>query len=73
MTARKPCPVTTCTETTPAGQVMCVKCWEALPQHVRVSIDAAMRSVRRQPTKSNKARVDTAVRNAVRIAATVRR
>lgn len=72
MNWRKACPVMTCAETMPADQVMCLKCWDALPQHVRVSIDTTMRAVKRQPTKSNKARVDTAVRNAVRIAATVR-
>lgn len=71
MSGRKACPVMTCSETMPADQVMCLKCWGALPQYVRVSVDVTTRAVKNQPTGRNRHRLDEAVRNAVRIAATV--
>lgn len=69
---RRDCPVLTCRNTIPADQTMCAACYGGLPQHMRVAMDAAVRAVRRQPTKSNRMRLDTAVRNAIRMAGAVR-
>jgi len=69
---RRDCPVLTCRNTIPADQTMCAACYGGLPQHMRVAMDAAVRAVRRQPTKSNRMRFDTAVRNAIRMAGAVR-
>lgn len=69
---RRDCPVLTCRATMPAEQTMCAACYGELPNHLRAAMDAAVRAVRRQPTKSNRTRLDTAVRNAIRMAAAAR-
>lgn len=68
---RRDCPVLTCTATIPADQTMCAKCYGALPKHMQVAMDAAVRAVRRQPTTSNRNRLNAAVKNAIRMAAAV--
>ena len=68
---RRDCPVLTCKATIPAEQTMCAKCYGALPKHMQVAMDAAVRAVRRQPTKSNRNRLNVAVTNAIRMAAAV--
>ena len=69
---RRDCPVLTCTATVPAEQTMCAACYGALPTYMRVALDVAVRDVRRQPTARNRKRLDSAVSNAIRFAATVR-
>lgn len=71
-TDRRDCPVLTCTATIPADQTMCAQCYGALPNHMRVAMDAAVRAVRRQPTKSNRNRLNTTVSNAIRQATAAR-
>lgn len=68
---RRDCPVLTCTGTIPAEQTMCAVCYGALPKHMQVAMDAAVRAVRRQPTKSNRNRLNAAVTNALRMAGAV--
>ena len=70
--ARRNCPVLTCKATVPADQTMCAACYGALPNYMRVALDAVVRDVRRQPTARNRKRLDSAVSNAIRFAATVR-
>lgn len=69
---RRDCPVLTCTATIPADQTMCAQCYGALPNHMRVAMNAAVRAVRRQPTKSNRNRLNTTVSNAIRQATAAR-
>ncbi|MDP2234419.1 MAG: hypothetical protein Q8K89_12335 [Actinomycetota bacterium] len=69
---RRDCPVLTCKATIPADQTMCATCYGALPKYMQVALDVVVRDVRRQPTARNRKRLDTAVVNAVRMAATVR-
>ena len=69
---RRDCPVLTCTATIPAEQTMCAACYGALPNHMRVAMDATVRAVRRQPTKSNRNRLNAAVTNALRMAGAAR-
>jgi len=69
---RRDCSVLTCKATIPADQTMCAECYGALPQHMRVAMDAAVRAVRRQPTASNRTRLNSAVRNAISMAAGLR-
>lgn len=69
---RTPCPVSTCTNFVPAGQVMCATCWGVLPQYQRVSVDATMRACHRQNTKPNQARVVAARKSAILLAASLR-
>lgn len=69
---RRDCPVLTCTAKMPAEQTLCAQCYGALPNHMRVAMDAAVRAVRRQPTKSNRNRLNAAVTNALRMAGAVR-
>ena len=68
---RRDCPVLICTATIPAEQTMCAACYGALPKHMQVAMDAAVRAVRRQPTKSNRNRLNAAVSNALRMAGAV--
>lgn len=70
--ARRNCPVLTCKATVPAEQTMCAGCYGALPNYMRVALDGVVRDVRRQPTARNRKRLDSAVSNAIRFAATVR-
>lgn len=69
---RRDCPVLTCKATMPAEQTMCAACYGALPRYMQVALDVAVRDVRRQPTTRNRTRLNQAVTNAVRTAATVR-
>lgn len=69
---RRDCPVLTCTATIPAEQTLCAACYGALPNYMRVGLDAVVRDVRRQPTARNRKRLDSAVTGAVRYASSVR-
>ncbi len=47
--ARVDCPVLTCRNMMPAGQVMCARCWDHVPKSLRKDIDGAKSgSTRRQ-------------------------
>jgi len=69
---RRDCPVLSCKATMPEGQTMCASCYGALPNHMRVAMDAAVRAVRRQPTMANRTRLTTAMSTAIRLAAGLR-
>lgn len=69
---RRPCPVATCRNTVPSGQVMCVACWEVLPAYVRQSVAQTALKAGRHPTAHSKAARDQARDSAVRIAAGLR-
>jgi len=69
------CPVLTCSGEMSADGIngfMCMACWAALPTYQRVAVETCMKAVRRQPTARNKKRLETAIANARRAAATVR-
>lgn len=69
---RRDCPVLTCKATVPAEQTMCAACYGALPKYMQVALDVAVRDVRRQSTQRNRKRLDSAITNAIRFAATAR-
>lgn len=69
---RRDCPVLTCKATVPAEQTMCAACYGALPKYMQVALDVAVRDVRRQSTQRNRKRLDSAITNAIRTAASVR-
>ena len=66
------CPVVTCTNTVPAGQVMCVACWSVLPEYVRRSVQTSATNAGRRPTAHTKQVRDATWRSAIRVAASLR-
>lgn len=69
---RRPCPVVTCRNTVPSGQVMCVACWEVLPTYVRQSVAQTATKAGRHPTTHSKQARDRARDSAIRMAAGMR-
>ena len=69
---RRPCPVLTCSNDAPSGQLMCLACWGRLPRYARLSVDSTLAACRRQNTRANRARHEAARANAVRLAAEFR-
>lgn len=69
---RRPCPVVTCTNTVPSGQVMCIPCWEVLPSYVRQAVTLTATKAGRHPTAHSKAARDQARDSAIRTAAGMR-